>query len=140
MTAPDEQTLLPCPFCGNPAQTNRPPMRSTVYCTGCATKCEDATTWNTRAAMPDTKALGAQERKSRGYRVGHIAGYYAGLREAAHLMPRYHGVWSSTGVHIGVWGDGATAAKVLAEYPGGISRDLIDMNDILALIHKEPTP
>ncbi|MFG6599346.1 MULTISPECIES: hypothetical protein [unclassified Sulfitobacter] len=56
------------------------------------------------------------------------------LREAKHLMPRYFGVWSSTGVHIGVWDDGPTAAKVLGEYPGGKMRDLIDADDIDALI------
>jgi len=63
----------------------------------------------------------------------------AALRESAHLMPRYFGVWSSTGVHIGVWDDGETAAKVLEEYPGGVARDLIDADEILALITKDQT-
>jgi hypothetical protein len=62
------------------------------------------------------------------------------LREASHLMPRYFGIWSATGVHIGVWEDGAIAAKVLADvYGGGVMRDLIDVQDILALIDT-PTP
>ena len=55
------------------------------------------------------------------------------LTEAAHLMPRYFGVWSSTGVHIGVWNDGATAASVLGEYPAGQMLDLIDASASLAL-------
>ena len=45
-----------------------------------------------RAAMPDTTALTARiaeleavERKSRGYRVGHIAGFHAGIRKAAEV-------------------------------------------------------
>ena len=61
----------------------------------------------------------------------------AALREAAHLMPRFYGVWSVTGVHIGVWDDLGIAYKVLAEYPQGVMRDLIDMNAILALIDGE---
>ena len=58
------------------------------------------------------------------------------LEEAVHLMPRYFGVWSSTGVHIGVWDDGATAAKVLGEYSQGVMRDLIDAEDIRALANE----
>jgi hypothetical protein len=42
------------------------------------------------------------------------------------IMPRFHGVWSATGVHIGTWDDGHIATKVLAEYPNGVMRDLID--------------
>jgi hypothetical protein len=42
------------------------------------------------------------------------------------IMPRFHGVWSATGVHIGTWDDGYIAAKILAEYPNGVIRDLID--------------
>lgn len=59
------------------------------------------------------------------------------LEEALYLMPRYYGCWSSTGVHIGVWEDGATAAKVLEEYPQGVMRDLIDVEAIRALIAQE---
>jgi hypothetical protein len=61
------------------------------------------------------------------------------LEEAIHLMPRYFGVWSSTGVHIGVWDDGATAAKVLEEYPQGVMRDLIDVKAIRALADEAET-
>ena len=66
-------------------------------------------------------------------------GYAQGVRDAAHLMPRYFGVWSATGVHIGVWDDSFTAANVLAEYPGGVMRDFIDMDAILALLDS-PAP
>lgn len=58
------------------------------------------------------------------------------LEKAFHMMPRYFGVWSLTGVHIGVWEDGKIAADVLAEYPGGVMRDLIDASDIRALIEE----
>lgn len=61
------------------------------------------------------------------------------LTEAAHLMPRFFGVCSSTGVPIGVWDDGQTAASVLGEYPAGQMLDLIDASAILALRdQKEP--
>ncbi|WHZ33448.1 hypothetical protein [Sagittula sp. MA-2] len=55
------------------------------------------------------------------------------LEEAARTMPRYFGVWSSTGVHIGVWEDGKVAADVLAEYPGGFMRDLLDVSALRTL-------
>jgi hypothetical protein len=67
-------------------------------------------------------------------------GYAQGVRDAAHTMPRHFGVWSSTGVHIGVWEDGKIAAEVLAEYPGGVMRDLIDMDAILAILDTPAPP
>jgi hypothetical protein len=70
-----------------------------------------------------TKALGTARRDA--------------LGDVLHLMPRYYGVWSSTGVHIGVWEDGATAAEVLEEYPQGVMRDLVDMEAIRALAQEE---
>jgi predicted nucleic acid-binding Zn-ribbon protein len=46
------------------------------------------------------------------------------------MLPRYFSVWSSTGVHIGVWEDGATAAQVLREYPGGECLDLLPVSTV----------
>lgn len=60
------------------------------------------------------------------------------FEEMAHIMPRYFGVWSSTGVHIGVWEEGDIAAKVVSDYPGGVVRDLIDQAAIRALSDVPP--
>ncbi|MBR9766077.1 MAG: hypothetical protein GYB53_21810 [Rhodobacteraceae bacterium] len=50
------------------------------------------------------------------------------------VKPRYFGVWSATGVHIGVWDDGKTAYGVLSEYPGG---QIVEMVPVSAL---DPQP
>lgn len=67
VTTPDEQTLLPCPFCGS---NNVKAGHGVRYaeCSDCdamgptAHYPENAiSAWNTRAAMPDTKALEAAD-------------------------------------------------------------------------------
>ena len=82
MTTPDEQTLLPCPFCGGEAQSGKTDDNGGNTTFGvqghsCGAEVgvwshwhDDAEErqekqakavdmWNTRAAMPDTKALEA---------------------------------------------------------------------------------
>lgn len=46
-------------------------------------------------------------------------------------------VYSSTGVHIGVWGDGLTAARVLEEHPGGYIEELVTTEHALAMVAAE---
>ena len=53
----------------------------------------DLVTWvqfrdRARQASARIEQLEAQERKSRGYRVGHIAGYHAAIRDAAEMVNR----------------------------------------------------
>ena len=51
------------------------------------------------------------------------------VERLAGVMPRYFGIWSSTGVHVGVWDDGHIAESVLAdEYPNG---KLVEMVGVL---------
>jgi len=127
--------LKPCPICGKPPGE---PVDATrilgswrIVHRGClipnfaierCTLHDAVSAWNGLSDHSDALIAAARE---------------DGRREAAHLMPRYFGVWSSTGVHIGIWEDGAIAAKVLEEYPGGVVRDLIDAAAILALITKD---
>jgi len=52
------------------------------------------------------------------------------VKRLAGVMPRYFGIWSSTGVHVGVWEDGCIAGKVLAdEYPSGKIIEMVSVDD-----------
>ena len=51
----------------------------------------------------------------------------------AERPPRRFAVYSPTGVHIGLWGDGKIAADVAAESPGNTIEELISADEYEAL-------
>jgi hypothetical protein len=52
------------------------------------------------------------------------------VKRLAGVMPRYFGIWSQTGVHVGVWEDGHIAGRVLAdEYPYGKQVEMVSVDD-----------